>query len=147
MTTLEMSPITAEKAETPELLELATHLAEDVKLGEVRLTDSQGHELRVPESVLRLLPSLVRELARGSAVAVVPIHAELTTQQAADFLQVSRPYFVKLLDSKEIPSTKVGTHRRVKFSDLLSYKQLRDSDRRRTLREMTAEAEEDGLPY
>lgn len=146
MMTVEMTPITAEKREEEDLRALARHLSAEDE-GEVRLTDAEGHELVVPTSVLKVLPTLVRELARGSAVAVVPIDAELTTQQAADFLQVSRPYVVRLLDDKELPGTRVGTHRRVKFADLVEYRRQRDATRREGLSRMIDESDDRGLPY
>lgn len=146
-TTLEMS-VRAREDETPKLEELASHLdRENPDEREVRITDALGHELVVPASVMRVLPMLVRELAKGSAVAVVPLDAELTTQQAADFLSVSRPYLVRLLDAKDIPSHRVGSHRRVRFDDVLSYKRERDSRRRSVLRRMAAESSEQGLEY
>ncbi|HLF99375.1 MAG TPA: helix-turn-helix domain-containing protein, partial [Acidimicrobiia bacterium] len=140
-------PVRASEEESTELEVLAEHLLRDAGQGAVRLTDALGHELAVPESVMKVLPELVRQLALGSAVVVVPLHAELTTQQAADFLNVSRPFVVKLVDSKELPATKVGTHRRIKFSDLLAYKTRHQMSRLDALRRMTAESESRGLGY
>ncbi len=83
-----------------------------------------GQDLILPLQALVLLQNLLAELASGNAVTIVPLYAELTTQQAADFLNVSRPYLIGLLEKGELNFTKVGTHRRILFKDLKTYKKL-----------------------
>ena len=101
----------------------------------------------VPTSALRLFLHLLTEMAQGNAVTLIPTRAELTTQQAADLLNVSRPYVVKLLEEGKIPSRTVGKYRRVRYDDLLAYKRKDDDARARILDQLTSEAQELGLGY
>jgi excisionase family DNA binding protein len=88
----------------------------------LRVIDGDG-EIEVPVSALRMLVDILANMADGNAVSIVPIHAELTTQQAADFLGVSRPYLVGLVERGQLEHHKVGTHRRIYFRDLLDYRE------------------------
>jgi excisionase family DNA binding protein len=78
-------------------------------------------------------------------MSIVPVHEELTTQEAADILNVSRQYLVELLDTQTIPHTKVGTHRRIRFGDLMHYKNDRDAQRKEGLSRMTKKSQQLGL--
>jgi len=109
--------------------------------------EQTGADIILPASVLRLLKDILAEMAQGHAVALLPVQAELTTQQAADLLNVSRPYLIRLLEDNKIPFRLVGQHRRVRFDDLLAYQRKDDEDRRRVADELTADAQELGMGY
>ena len=103
--------------------------------------------VRIPTSALRLLLEVLTEIGQGNAVSIIPIHAELTTQEAADVLNVSRPFLVQLLEKGDMPFHKIGTHRRVRYQDVISYKKHIDIERRKALDELAAEAQELGMGY
>ncbi len=129
---------------------LATHKLnpqESVRLRLGEEGDDKGTTVSVPTSAVRLLVHLLSEMSQGHAVTLIPTHAELTTQQAAALLNVSRPYVVKLLDEGKIPSRTVGKYRRVRFDDLMAYKQKDDEARAKVLDQLTAEAQELGMGY
>ena len=101
----------------------------------------------VPEAALRALEDAARVLAQGTAVLVVPLYRELTTQEAADLLNVSRPHLVKLVERGEIPHHMAGSHRRIYAEDLMRYREVRDVRRRKALQDLTRESARLGLDY
>jgi excisionase family DNA binding protein len=107
----------------------------------------EAETVTVPASALRLFLHLLTEMSQGNAVTLIPTHAELTTQQAADLLNVSRPYMAKLLDEGKIPGRTVGKYRRVRFDDLMTFKRKDDDARAKVLDQLTAEAQELGMGY
>jgi excisionase family DNA binding protein len=141
------------EADTQLALESSRRLASH-KLGRrasvrIQLLDDgkEPEAVAVPTSALRLFLQLLTEMSQGNAVTLIPTHAELTTQQAAELLNVSRPYVVKLLDEGRIPFRTVGKYRRVRFEDLMAYKRQDDEARAKILDELTAEAQELGMGY
>ena len=129
-------------AKTSSLL-LAKHLQKDMTLKVVGGKET----LVLPASAVRLLQKILAEMALGKSVTLAPLEAELSTQQAADILYVSRPFLVKLLEQQEIPFRKVGTHRRIMLQDVIAYKQRIDGKRREALRELAAQAQELNMGY
>src|SRR5450755_2702816 len=151
MTVAEIDLPTPEVAEEArEALQSLSALVRSRPFDEIQLRaarDGDSVEVTVPRAAYRLFLELLGHLANGSAVTIVPIHAELTTQEAADLLNVSRPYLVGLLDKGKIPFRMVGAHRRVKAADLIAYQQRDEAKRKKVLEELSAEAEKHGLGY
>ncbi len=115
----------------------------------IRLVDDGGHgePLTIPAVAMQLLVKALDEIAHGQAVTLLPVQAELSTQQAADTLNVSRPYLVKLLEEGAIPFRKVGSHRRIQLRDVMVYKDHTDAARLEVLDELTAQAQELNMGY
>lgn len=119
---------------------------DDQPRGPVQLTIDDGPEVvTVPRVAVDLLVRVLANLAAGQGVTLVPAHAELTTQQAADILNVSRPYLIKLLDENKIDYRIVGTHRRIKASSLMDYKREDDAKWRHSADELAAMTRELGF--
>lgn len=146
---LSSSPVLPSEEESKLARESSRLLAAFVGKGKAaRLKVIIGKEqITVPVAALRLLVDVLAQMAEGNAVTIMPIHAELTTQQAADFLNVSRPYLVGLLESDEIPFRKVGSHRRVFFRDVLAYREKSNASRRAALAELSKQAQELKIGY
>jgi len=111
----------------------------------VQLED--GTNLQLPKSVTPLLTRILTEIADGNAMTLIPLHAELTTQEAANLLNVSRPHLNKLIDGGELTCHKVGTHRRIKFHDLEEFRLAREESRQTALAELAKQAQEEGMGY
>jgi len=103
--------------------------------------------VELPVSAVRLLVDLLANMAKGNAVTLIPIHAELTTQQAADLIGISRPFLIKLLEDGEIDFHMVGTHRRIYFQDLRNYMDKNKKAREEALDDLAAQAQDLDMGY
>lgn len=114
--------------------------------GVAKLVTPEGEEHELPHSVYDVLVEVLHQvLVLGNTVKVMSVDAELTTQQAADLLNVSRPFLIKQLEKGDLEYRKVGTHRRIRLEDMLVYRNQRDAERRRLLDEITSESQALGL--
>ena len=114
----------------------------------VRASDESSEaSVTVPREAFRLFLEVLGHMAHGDTVTIMPIHAELTTQEAAELLNVSRPHLVHLIEAGKLPHRRVGTHRRIRASDLLDYMDKDQAHRKAVLDELTSEAEKHGLGY
>jgi excisionase family DNA binding protein len=137
-------PLAATAAERRTLTEIEQMLAADQARAAL-LTDANPQAVELPDVVVRALRQIVQHLARDQAVTIVAVDRDLTTQQAADLLNVSRPYLITLLERGDLPYTRTGTHRRIRLDDLLAYRERRDVTRRRALDEITRLSDDLGL--
>ena len=109
--------------------------------------NNESEDLILPGYAINLLLAMLTEMSKGNAITVMPIHAELSTQETAELLNVSRPHLVDLLEQGKIPFRKVGTHRRVLANDVFDYKQRIDAARLKALDDLATQAQELGMGY
>lgn len=136
----EGEPVAAAEGEQRAIGQLERALAEENCRG-VKLVGPEG-EIVLPDSVRRVLDQVVRIMRQGQAVSVVPMHQELTTQEAADLLSIPRSALARLLDEGRLPQTRPGAHRRVRLSDVLAYRRQLAAERAQALAEITRISEE-----
>lgn len=137
-----LSPDPSEQDELVELRELLTQIAGQQRRPVARLVAPDGSEIEIPASAFAALRAVVRDMAQGLTITLIPHDKELTTKEAADILGVSRPFLVRLLDRGEIPYHRVGTHRRLRVEDILGYREVRAQRRREQLRKLTELSEQ-----
>lgn len=114
----------------------------------LRVTDAeQERALELPAGAVALLMDILEAMAAGRGVTLMPENAELTTVQAAEVLNVSRPFLIKLLDEAAIPHRKVGKHRRIRMEDVMAYKAAIDREREAVLDQLVNEAQEQDMGY
>jgi excisionase family DNA binding protein len=137
---------------TSQDIQLATEASRELSTlrnadGNLKVQLEDGKVLTLPSAATRLLHHLLTEMSQGNAVTLIPVHAELTTQEAADHLGVSRTFLISLLQNGKIQFRLVGTHRRIKFSDLEAYRRTTEEARVKMMEELAAQAQELGMGY
>jgi excisionase family DNA binding protein len=114
----------------------------------LQMTDAdEGQPIELPSGAVLLLMDILEAMAAGRGVTIIPENAELTTVQAADVLNVSRPFLIKLLEKKALPCRKVGAHRRIRLEDVMAYQARIDADREAVLDRLVTEAQENAMGY
>ncbi len=142
-----MASVLAPEEQRPDFKALAEALAAahaEGRHGAYQLVDSSGDKIPFPETAVFILKRVAEVLARGDSIATVLTDREISTQQAANVLNVSEQYLARLLDEESIPYTNTGEHRRVHVEDVLAYKYKRDRKREAALAELTRLSQEYG---
>jgi excisionase family DNA binding protein len=150
---LAISPSFAtQSAQDAEMLQESSRTLENIRPSgsatihiRIRSDDEPEQTIPIPLSALPVLAHVLAQLAHGNGVTLIPMHTELTTYEAARVLKVSRPFLIGLLDKGEIPHRRVGTHRRIRYDDLMAYKQDIERKRLKMLEELSALHQELGL--
>lgn len=107
----------------------------------------EDEKVELPQSAVKLLYEILSQIAEGNALTLVPQHASLSTQEGADLLNVSRPFFIKLLETGEIPFQKIGNRRRVFADDILKFKEKTLKARKKALQELVDQAQDLDMGY
>src|SRR4051794_33888077 len=128
-----------------DLARLAQGIVDVQPPARAKLVGPDGSQIDIPEELYGVLRDVVNALSQGLAISIAPHNTMLTTQEAADLLNISRPTLVRLLTDGEIPHSMRGRHRRVLLRDILDYAERTRTERRNTLDQMAADAEDDGL--
>jgi excisionase family DNA binding protein len=139
---------TSSKGDAPQIARLDQALR-DVEGASRRLeiTLSDGQRVGVPDGIRRALALVAREMAAGNGVAVIPVHHELTTHEAAAALHVSRPHLIRMLDEGRLPYRKIGTHRRIRYDDVMAYRAREEERREALLARIARESQDLGLEF
>lgn len=143
MAVLEDRAILPEESEKPTISKIGGVLKESKY---AKLVSADGkEEIILPQTVFQVLRQIVYLMMQGRAIFIVPADKEVSTQEAADVLNVSRPFLIKLLEEGKIPFINVGSHRRIRFSDLMDFKKRRDAKREEALEKIAQLSQELGL--
>lgn len=128
--------------------QLATFVQDEDEVQKIVVMENgTSTKVSIPAVAFRVLVNVLTQMAQGNAITIIPVQAELTTQQAADVLNVSRPFLIDLLEKGQIPFRKVGTRRKVLLKDVMDYKKRTDNARLKVLEELAAQAQELNMGY
>lgn len=133
-------------ANVKEIEHLARNYQKKYKAVDIEIKDEKVH-IKIPSAALGFLSTILQLMAKGKAISIIPSDSEVSTQQAAEILNVSRPHIVKLLEQGKIPYHKVGTHRRIKLADIERYRQEKAEERRKNLSKLSKQAQELDMGY
>jgi len=120
------------------------HLKANLSVAEIEIEET-GEKIKLPIRALSLLGKILKAMSQGKPISIVPVATEVTTQSAAEMLNCSRPHLVKLLEEGKIEYTKVGKHRRIKFEDVMKYKQQMKDEQKQHLIDIMNTDEESGI--
>ncbi|MER2493255.1 helix-turn-helix domain-containing protein [Catenovulum sediminis] len=126
---------------------LAKYASVDRVQMSIRGSNGESEQFVLPGHVMQILLDVLSEISNGNAISLIPHNQEVSTQEAANILNVSRPFLIKLLEGGNIPFHKIGTHRRVKLQDILTYKQQIDEKRNQALDELSELSQSEGMGY
>lgn len=144
----QLPPTAGEAAIARESAHALSHYVPTKAPLKLRVTDAdQAAPIELPAGAVALLMDILEAMAAGRGVTIIPEDAELTTVQAADLLNVSRPFLIKLLEEHKIPYRKVGKHRRIRMEDVMAYKAAIDQEREAVLDQLAAEAQAQDMGY
>lgn len=126
------------------LISAIEHLKANVSEAEIEIEET-GEKIKLPIRALSMLGKILKAMSQGKPISIVPVATEVTTQSAAEMLNCSRPHLVKLLEEGKIEYTKVGKHRRIKFEDVMKYKQQMKEEQKQHLIDIMNTDEESGI--
>ena len=144
MTSLHTLPHDGDQQDIETIKQLKNLIA-NTENNQLQFTTSQGDSITIPQTVTEVFRTVIDLMAQGKGISLIPVADEVTTTQAAEILNISRPYLMKLINNAQIPYHQVGTHKRILLKDLLEYKKLRNAKRQEGLQKLTELSQELGL--
>lgn len=139
------SPPNGSNVEEIETIKQLKKLIAKAENKELQISTSNGESIALPNSVTDIFRTVINVIAQGKGISLIPVAEEVTTTQGAEILNISRPYLMRLIENGEIPYHQVGTHKRINLQDLLEYKKIRDTKRKKGLQKLTELSQELGL--